>query len=133
MRIYPNDGFIELNYPHHSINLSCSIRELPTHTIDPLKLKWYHNNNEINQPKTSHIINKYPHHNQATLILSIRHLSINDSGLFRCIYNHGLVSKDVHIYYTSSGKLNSFNWIFYIDYISFFFLLSSAWIFKIDE
>jgi hypothetical protein len=106
MKIFPNDGIIELNHFQHSINLSCTIRELPTNTIDPLKLKWYHNKNEINYHRHSHLLNKYPHHNQATLILYIRHLSVNDSGLFKCIYNDGVISKDVQIYYTSGKSID---------------------------
>jgi hypothetical protein len=104
MKIFPNEGIMELNTLQRSINLSCTIRELPTKTIDPLKLKWYHNKHEINHQRNSHLINKYPHHNQATLILYIHHLSVNDSGLFKCAYDHGLISKDVQILYTSSGK-----------------------------
>ncbi len=104
MKVYPNDGIIELNHFQHSINLSCTVRELPTNTIDPLKLKWYHNKHEINHQRNSHLIHKYPHHNQATLILYIHHLSLNDSGLFKCIYDNGLLSRDVQIIYTSSGK-----------------------------
>jgi hypothetical protein len=104
MKVYPNDGIIELNPFQHSINLSCTVRELPSNAIDPLKLKWYHNKHEINHQKTSHLINKFPHHNQATLILYIHHLAFNDSGLFKCVYNDELISKDVQIIYTSSGK-----------------------------
>jgi hypothetical protein len=111
MKIHPNDGIIELNHFQRSINLSCIVRELPTNSIDPLKLKWYHNKHEIIYQKNSHLINKYSHHNQATLILSIYHLSLNDSGLFKCTYDNGLVSKDVQIYYTSTGRLISFLFI----------------------
>ena len=106
MKIYPNDGIIELNRHQHSINLSCSVRELPTNIIDPLKLKWFHNNQEINHQRNSHLINKYPHHNQATLILYIHHLSLNDTGLFKCVYDNRLISKDVQIFYTSAGISN---------------------------
>ncbi|CAF4442061.1 unnamed protein product, partial [Rotaria sp. Silwood2] len=42
MKIYPNDGIIELNRYQRSINLSCMVRELPINIIDPLKIKWYH-------------------------------------------------------------------------------------------
>ncbi|CAF3977780.1 unnamed protein product, partial [Rotaria sp. Silwood2] len=102
MKILPNDGIIELNRYQSSINLSCTVRELSTNIIDPSKIKWYHNKHHINQHKTSHVINKYPHNNQATLILSIHNLSLNDSGLFECIYNDDIISKDVQIFYTSS-------------------------------
>ena len=102
MKIYPNDGIIELNRHQHSINLSCTVRELPTNTIDPLKLKWYHNNHEISN---AHLTKKVSlHQNQATIILYIHHLSINDSGLFKCVYDNGKASKNVRILYTSSSK-----------------------------
>jgi hypothetical protein len=104
MKIFPNDGTIELTHHQHSINLSCTVRELSTNPIDPLRLKWYHNKHEINHQTNSHLISKYPHHNQATLILYIHHLPLNDSGLFKCSYDNGLISKDVQIFYTSSGK-----------------------------
>ncbi|CAF1181888.1 unnamed protein product, partial [Rotaria sp. Silwood1] len=102
MKIYPNDGIIELKNYQRSINLSCTVRELSTNIIDPLKIKWYHNKYHINQHQTLHIINKYPYNNQATLILYIHNLSLNDSGLFQCIYNNGIISKDVQIISTSS-------------------------------
>lgn len=72
------------------------------HTIDPLRIKWYHNNHEI----TNTYLNKkfFSHQNQATLILHIHHLLLNDSGLFKCVYDNGKASKDVQILYTSSGK-----------------------------
>jgi len=108
MKIYPNDGIIELDRFQRSINLSCIIRELPTNTIDPLKLKWYHNKHEINYQRNSRLINKNPHHNQASLTLHINDLSLNDSGLFKCSYDNELISKDVQIYYTSTGRLISY-------------------------
>ncbi|CAF0900384.1 unnamed protein product [Rotaria sordida] len=120
MKIFPNDGIIELNPYQRSINLSCTVRELSTNIIDPLKIKWYHNKHHINQHKTSHLINKYPHNNQATLILNIHNLSLNDSGLFECIYNNDIIGKGVQIFYTSSvlgysksisRKLISSSWI----------------------
>ncbi|CAF1230126.1 unnamed protein product [Adineta steineri] len=102
MKILPNDGIIELNRVQRSINLSCIVREVSMNTIDPLHLKWYHNNHEI---KNSHSIEKlFKHENQATLHLYIRHLSFNDSGLFKCVYDNGKASKNVQIFYTSSGK-----------------------------
>jgi hypothetical protein len=71
-------------------------------TIDPSQLKWYHNNHEI---RHSHLIEKsLSQENQATLILNIHHLSLNDSGLFKCVYDNGKASKNVRIFYTSSGK-----------------------------
>ena len=104
MKIFPTDEIIELNAFHRSINLSCTVRELPTNKIDPLKIKWYHNEHQIERHRTSHLISKHSRHNQATLILHIRHSSSNDSGLFKCIYNNGFISKDVQIFYTSSGR-----------------------------
>ncbi|CAF3792500.1 unnamed protein product [Adineta steineri] len=102
MKILPNDGIIELNRVQRSINLSCIVREVSMNTIDPLHLKWYHNNHEI---KNSQSIEKlFKHENQATLHLYIRHLSFNDSGLFKCVYDNGKASKNVQIFYTSSGK-----------------------------
>jgi hypothetical protein len=57
------------------------------HTIDPLRIKWHHNNHEISN---SHLIKSTSaHQNQATLILYIHHLSLNDSGLFKCVYDNG--------------------------------------------
>jgi len=106
MKIYPNDGIIELPYHYRSLNISCSVRELPSNNIDPLELKWFHNNHEIKHETLSHLINKYPHHNQATLTLHIKHLSLNDSGHFKCVYRNSLIiSKDVQIIFTS-GKFN---------------------------
>ncbi|CAF3767557.1 unnamed protein product [Rotaria sp. Silwood1] len=102
MKILPKDGIIELNHIQRSINLSCTVRELSMHTIDPLRIKWYHNNHEI--PNSHLIENLSLHTNQATLILDIHHLSLNDSGLFKCVYDNGKASKDVRIFYTSSGK-----------------------------
>jgi len=104
MKISPNDGIIELNHFQRSINLSCTVRELPINKIDPLRIRWYHNKHEINHHRNSHLINKYSHSNQATLILYINHLSLNHSGLFTCNYDSGLISKDVQIFFTSSGK-----------------------------
>ena len=102
IKIFPKDGIIELDHFQRSINLSCTVRELSMHTIDPLRLKWYHNNHEIAHP---HLKKKYLlHQNQATLILYIHHLFFNDSGLFQCIYDNGKASKDVRVLYTSSGK-----------------------------
>ncbi|CAF0733770.1 unnamed protein product [Adineta steineri] len=102
MKILPNDGIIELNHLQRSINLSCTIRELDQNIIDPLKIKWYHNKHEISHQRNSHLINKYSHNNQATLILYIHNLSTNDSGLFTCNYDNGLIIKDVQIVYTSA-------------------------------
>lgn len=104
MKIFPNDGIIELNRFQRSINLSCTVRELAINTIDPSRLKWYHNKHPINQHKTAHMMNKHPHNNQATLILYINNLSYNDSGLFKCIYNNGIISKDIQLFFTSAGK-----------------------------
>ena len=114
MKILPNDGIIELNRAQHSINLSCTVRELSSSTIDPLRIKWYHNKQEISHQRNSHLINKYSHHNQATLTLYIHHLSLNDSGLFKCIYDNGRISKDAQIFYTSSGKSNEFFFHIYL-------------------
>jgi hypothetical protein len=71
-------------------------------TIDPLRIKWYHNNHEIGNSRLNKKLSL--HQNQATLILYIHHLLLNDSGLFKCIYDNGKASKDVRILYTSSGK-----------------------------
>lgn len=101
MKIFPKDGILELNPAQRSINLSCTVRELPTHTVDPLKLKWYQNKRLLNHHKTLNSINKNPMHNQLTSVLHIHHLGFNDSGLFQCVYNEGLISKDVEIFYTS--------------------------------
>lgn len=102
IRILPKDGILELNHLQRSINLSCTVRELSMDTIDPLRIKWYHNNHEI---PSSHLIeNLSLNKNQATLILDIHHLSINSSGVFKCVYDNGKASKDVRVLYTSSGK-----------------------------
>jgi hypothetical protein len=93
------------------------------HTIDPLRIKWHHNNHEISN---SHLIKSTSaHQNQATLILYIHHLSLNDSGLFKCVYDNGKASKDVRIFYTSSSKYkDSFCLILWIRvlYLSVCFL-----------
>ncbi len=102
MKILPNDGIIELDHIQRSINLSCVVRELSMHKIDPLRIKWYHNNHEITKSQMKKKF--FSHQNQATLILYIHHLLLNDSGLFKCIYDNGKASKDVRILYTSSGK-----------------------------
>jgi len=47
IKIFPNDGIIELDNIQRSINLSCTVRELSMNKIDPLRIKWYHNNHEI--------------------------------------------------------------------------------------
>ena len=102
MKISPNDGIIKLDRIQRSINLSCTVREISMHRIDPLRLKWYHNNHEI---RNSYMIEKPSgQENQATLTLTIHHLSLNDSGLFKCVYDNGKASKNVRIFYTSSGK-----------------------------
>jgi hypothetical protein len=103
MKILPQDGLIELDHTERSINLSCTVRELSTQKINPLQIKWYHNNHEIayKQLKKKYFF----HQNQATLILYIHHLLSNDSGLFKCVYDNGKASKDVRIVSTSSGKL----------------------------
>lgn len=105
MKITPNDGIIEFNHIHSPMNLSCTVRELPSHTLDPSKLKWYHNNHEVNHKLNSQSIAKYPPNNQATLTLHIHRLSPNDSGVFQCVYDHGLISRDIQIIHTSSGRL----------------------------
>jgi hypothetical protein len=102
MKILPKDGVIVLDRIQRSINLSCTVRELSMHTIDPLRIKWYHNDHEITNFRLNKKISS--HQNQATLILHIHHLLLNDSGLFKCIYDNGKASKDVQILYTSSGK-----------------------------
>ncbi len=102
MKILPNDGIIELDHIQRSINLSCTVRELSIEKIDPLRIKWYHNNQEITH---SHMNKKFViHRNQATLILYIHHLLSNDSGLFKCVYDNGKASRNVRIFYPSSGK-----------------------------
>ncbi|UJR31597.1 hypothetical protein I4U23_019083 [Adineta vaga] len=102
MKIFPNDGILELHPSQRSFNLSCTVRELHINSMDPLNIIWYHNKHVINHQRNSHLINKYSHNNQATLILYIHNLSLNDSGLFTCDYNNGLISKNVQILYTSS-------------------------------
>ncbi|CAF1658795.1 unnamed protein product [Adineta ricciae] len=102
MKILPNDGLIQLDPIQRPINLSCIVREFPMHTVDPLRLKWYHNDREIH---SSHMtVKPIKHGNHATLYLHIRHLALNDSGLFKCVYDDGKASKTVQILYTSSGK-----------------------------
>ncbi|CAM2700000.1 unnamed protein product [Rotaria socialis] len=124
MRILPKDGVIELDDIQRPINLSCTVRELSMHTIDPLRIKWYHNNREI--PNSHLTENLSIHTNQATLILDIHHLSFNDSGLFKCVYDNGKASKHVRLYYTSAvvgysksmGRRLLFSWLslFYYFY-----------------
>lgn len=109
MKVTPHDGPLELHPSQRSINLSCTVRELDAQPIDPLKIKWYHNRNEINYQRSSHVENKYAHNNQATLILYIHNLALNDSGLFTCDYNQGVISKNVQITYTSSGRTPAFH------------------------
>ena len=104
MRISPADGIVEFNQQQSPMNLSCTVRELPSQTIDPSKLKWYHNKQEVNHKTHPHSLHKYPPHNQATLTLSIRRLPFNDTGLFQCIYDNGLLSRDVQVIPTSSGR-----------------------------
>ncbi|UJR15081.1 hypothetical protein I4U23_002048 [Adineta vaga] len=123
MKILPNDGIIELNHIQRSINLSCIIRELSMHTVDPLRLRWFHNNHEI---QNSHMIEKpFRHGNHATLYLHIRHLALNDSGLFKCVYDNGKASKTVQILYTSSvlGYSKSIGQRFLSSWLLFFSLL----------
>lgn len=119
MKITPNDGIIEFNHIHSPMNLSCTVRELPSHTLDPSKLKWYHNNHEVNHKLNSQSIAKYPPNNQATLTLHIHRLSPNDSGVFQCVYDHGLISRDIQIIHTSSGRLIAL--FSHRRYLSFFF------------
>ena len=107
MKITPHDGVLEMYPSQRSTNLSCTVREVDAHSIDPLQIKWYHNKNEINYQPSSHTVNKYAHNNQATLILYIHNLALNDSGLFTCDYKHGFISKNVQIVFTSSGKATS--------------------------
>ncbi|CAF1603083.1 unnamed protein product [Rotaria magnacalcarata] len=102
MKILPNDGTIEIHNLQRSLNLSCTVREFSTATIDPLKIKWYHNKRPINHHKNVPLINKHPENNQVTFILHINNLSSNGSGLFECIYDNGLISKSVQIFHTSS-------------------------------
>lgn len=100
MIILPKDGIIHINPHDHSLNLSCTVRELSTEKINPFKLKWYHNNREI----TSLYLKKkfFFNENQATLILFLDHLLHNHSDVFKCIYDNGKASKHVRI--LSSGK-----------------------------
>lgn len=104
LKIFPNDGILELHPSQRSINLSCTVRDSTLHSIDPLNIKWFHNKHEINYQRNSHLINKYSVHNQATLILYIHNLSLNDTGSFTCDYNDGLISKNVQILYTNSSR-----------------------------
>ena len=104
LKIFPNDGILELHPSQRSINLSCTVRDSTLHSIDPINIKWFHNKHEINYQRNSHLINKYSLHNQATLILYIHNLSLNDTGLFTCDYHNGLISKNVQISYTNSSK-----------------------------
>ena len=72
------------------------------YNVDPWRIKWYYNNHEI---ENSHLMRNISlDKNQATLILLTDQLSLNNSGLFKCIYDNGKASKDVRIFYTSSGK-----------------------------
>ena len=103
MFILPKDGIIHVNPHDHSLNLSCTVRELSTEKINPFKLKWYQNNREI----TSLYLKKkfFFNENQATLILFLDHLLHNHSDVFKCIYDNGKASKHVRILSsTSSGK-----------------------------
>jgi hypothetical protein len=104
MNIYPKDGMIELNEFHRSINLTCTVRELTTNPIDPSRLKWYHQNEDIHRLRPMPRIHSYSHQNQASSILSISYLSFNDTGVFRCVYDHDKLSKNVHLYFTSAGR-----------------------------
>ena len=128
MNIYPKDGMIELDDFQRSLNLTCTVRELSTHKIDPLRLKWYHKQDELHLLRHSHLVHSRSHPHQASLILSIHPRSPNESGLFRCIYEHGQISKDVHVFYTSSGKSLP-EWEEDIHRS----LSSSAWLFEIDQ
>lgn len=132
MKIYPADGIVEFNQHQNPMNLSCTVRELPSQTIDPSKLKWYHNKHEINHKTNSHLLHKYPTHNQATLTLSIHRLSVNSSGLFQCIYDNGLLSRDVQIIPTSSGRCFSHACLSSSSSV-FFCLSSSTRIFQIAK
>lgn len=70
------------------------------HPIDPLRIKWYHNQHEI---ETIYLIEKSSHLNQATLIASIPQRSLKESDLFKCVYDNGKASKDVRILSSSSS------------------------------
>lgn len=102
LKIFPKDGFLELDTYHRSINLSCTVHDHPSNTIDSLRLKWYHNNHEIAHTNLKKRFSSQQNH--ATLILSLHDFFVNNSDLFKCIYDNGKVSKDVRIVYTSSGK-----------------------------
>ena len=109
MKIYPKEGLIELNDQYRTINLTCTVEELAVTPLDPLRLKWYHKNHEIPHSQHSHLIHSHSHPHQASLILTIHHLSFNDSGVFKCIYDQGKLSKDVQLIYSSSGNHSQTN------------------------
>jgi len=102
MMIHPGHGLIEVKDRQRSINITCTVKELPMNTIDPSKLKWYHKQHEIPHSRHSHMIHSHLHPHQASLVLTIQHSSFNDSGFFKCIYDQGKLSKDVQLIYSSS-------------------------------
>lgn len=104
MKIHPGgEGSIDLSDHQRAINITCTVKELPTNPIDPAKLKWHHKQHEIPHSRHSHLIHSHLHPHQASLVLTIHHSSFNDSGSFKCIYDHGKLSKDVQLIHSSSS------------------------------
>lgn len=104
MKIFPKDGLIEVDNDQRAINLSCTVKTSSSETFSPKRLKWFHEDNEIQPSQHSHFSHSIFHQHQASLILAIHHLSVNHSGVFICVYNDGEISKTVQINSKSSGK-----------------------------
>jgi hypothetical protein len=100
MQIQPKEQFLLIDRQHSWINLSCTVHETSHQQIDPLRIKWYRNQHEV---EAMYFIEKPPHSNQATLIITIPQETLNDADIFKCIYDNGKASKDVHIVSSASA------------------------------